>query len=139
MDRPMPPQGVLTPRQKRTRLVKRTLAARGLRESVTWSFLAQKDARLFGGGQDSLMLANPISSELDCMRPSLLPNLIAALGRNADRGFHDLGLFEVGNHFENDSPAGQILVAAGVRGGQTAARHWLQKPHTTGRAARREK
>ncbi|MDA5192970.1 phenylalanine--tRNA ligase subunit beta [Govanella unica] len=128
LDRPMPPKGVLTSRQKRTRLVRRTLATRGLREAVTWSFLSAKDAQLFGGGQDCLMLANPISSELDCMRPSLLPNLIAALGRNADRGFHDLGLFEIGSHFENDTAEGQILVAAGVRGGMTGDRHWTAKP-----------
>ncbi len=128
LDRPTPPQGVLTSRQKRTRLTKRLLATRGLREAVTWSFLPEKQAQLFGGGAEALKLANPISTELDTMRPSLLPNLIAALGRNADRGFHDLGLYEVGGSYSDDTPEGQILTAAGVRGGAQGERHWTGKP-----------
>ena len=124
MERPVAPMGVMTPAQKRVRLVKRTLAGRGLREAVTWSFLANADADLFGGVPSCLRLANPISADLDTMRPSLLPNLLRALGRNADRGATHLGLFEVGNEFHGDQPGEQRLVAAGVRGGMTGERHW---------------
>jgi phenylalanyl-tRNA synthetase beta chain len=84
----------------------------------------KRHAALFGGGNPALDLANPISSELDVMRPSILPNLLEAAKRNADRGFVDAGLFEVGPHYENDTAAGQRMVAAGIRVGQTGPRHW---------------
>src|SRR5262249_18960945 len=86
---------MLTTGQIRTRKSKRALAARGLSEAMTWSFIAPTPATLFGGGADGLVLANPISPDLSVMRPSLLPGLIAAAQRNADRGFADVGLFEV--------------------------------------------
>ncbi len=114
----------LSPAQARVGTVKRALAARGLDEAVTWSFLPARHAELFGGGQDALRLANPISADLDVMRPSALPNLIAAAGRNADRGFADAGLFEVGPQYADDSPSGQAVVAAGLRIGCTCPRHW---------------
>ncbi|WP_343225274.1 hypothetical protein, partial [Klebsiella pneumoniae] len=87
---------VLTPLQKRTRLARRALASRGLLEAVTWSFIPREDAVLFGGGAPSLALANPIASELSDMRPSLVPGLLRAAQRNADRGYPDAALFEVG-------------------------------------------
>ncbi|MCG8691873.1 MAG: phenylalanine--tRNA ligase subunit beta [Minwuiales bacterium] len=114
----------LTPIQKRVRTARRALAGRGMVEAVTWSFLPREQARLFGGGDDQLVLANPISSDLDTMRPSILPNLIAAAGRNMDRGFANVALFEVGPQYADDSPTGQAIVAAGIRRGDTAGRHW---------------
>ena len=114
----------LTPMQKRVRTARRALAGRGMMEAVTWSFLPRAQARLFGGGAEQLMLANPISSDLDTMRPSILPNLIAAAGRNMDRGFANVALFEVGPQYADDSPSGQAIVAAGIRRGDTAGRHW---------------
>ncbi len=114
----------LTPLQRRVSLAKRALADRGLVECVTWSFMPRRFAALFGGGGDALMLENPISSELDAMRPSLLPNLLQALGRNNDRGLADVRLFEVGPQYADDTPKGQATVAAGLRGGDTAGRHW---------------
>ncbi|RMF08165.1 MAG: phenylalanine--tRNA ligase subunit beta [Alphaproteobacteria bacterium] len=114
----------LTSRQKRTRMARRAAAARGLNEAVTWSFLGAADARLFGGETDRLRIDNPINAELNIMRPNLLPNLIKAAGRNVDRGFRNLGLFEVGNQFADDTPAGQSMVVAGIRRGNTAERHW---------------
>ena len=93
------PPPVLTPLQKRTRLAKRTLAALGLREAVTWSFIAKPAAELFGGGKPELALANPIAADLSDMRPSLAPGLIAAAERNARRGLADVALFEVGQIF----------------------------------------
>ena len=93
---------VLTLIQKRTRLAKRLLAARGLVEAVTWSFIAHEEAALFGGGHKRLALANPIASDLSDMRPSLLPGLMKAAQRNADRGLGDVALFEVGQCFASD-------------------------------------
>jgi phenylalanyl-tRNA synthetase beta chain len=119
---------VLTLMQKRTRVAKRLLAARGLVEAVTWSFIAKDEAVLFGGGDERLALANPIASDLSDMRPSLLPGLIKAAQRNADRSFGDVALFEVGQCFASDEPDGQTMKAAVVRRGTARAegvgRHW---------------
>lgn len=119
---------VLTVLQKRTRLAKRLLASRGMVEAVTWSFIAHEAATLFGGGSDALALANPIAADLSDMRPSLLPGLIAAAQSNADRGHGDVALFEVGQIFTSDQPAGQLMAATGLRRGSAriegVGRHW---------------
>ena len=106
---------VLTLIQKRTRLARRALAARGLVEAVTWSFISKAEAELFGGGAPALALANPIASDLSDMRPSLLPGLIKAGQRNANRGFADVALFEVGQVFAGDAPEDQTISAAAIR------------------------
>lgn len=115
---------ILTQVQNRMVACRRSLAARGLNEAVTWSFVSKSQAELFGGGQRELELANPISSELSDMRPSLIVNLIAAAGRNIDRGFGDLGLFEVGQVYAGDQPQDETLRAAGIRRGQAVSRNW---------------
>jgi phenylalanyl-tRNA synthetase beta chain len=112
-----PRKPVLKPLQLRTRRAKRALAARGMVEAVTWSFISKPHAELFGGGKAELALANPIASDLSDMRPSLLPGLIAAAQANADRGFADVALFEVGQVFKGDRPEDQLTSAAGVRHG----------------------
>jgi phenylalanyl-tRNA synthetase beta chain len=119
---------VLTPIQLRTRRAKRALAARGMVEAVTWSFIARPAAELFGGGKSELALANPIASDLSDMRPSLLPGLIAAAQANGDRGFPDVALFEVGQIFKGDRPEDQFAAASGIRHGFASSkgigRHW---------------
>ncbi len=110
--------------------VRRALAAAGLLEAVTWSFLASDTARLFGELQDALFLENPMSAELDYMRPSLLINLIAAAQRNADRGFPDVQLFEVGTVFAGVAADQQPQCVATVRAGQSSPRHWQQPPRS---------
>jgi phenylalanyl-tRNA synthetase beta chain len=119
---------VLTLIQKRTRGARRLLAARGMQEAVTWSFVSKKAAEMFGGGAPALALANPIASDLSDMRPSLLPGLIAGAQRNADRGQGDLALFEVGQIFRGDAPEDQKIAAAGIRRGLArpggSGRHW---------------
>jgi phenylalanyl-tRNA synthetase beta chain len=116
----------LSPRQKRARAVKRRLASVGMHEAVTWSFMRRDHAGLFGGGGDDLMVDNPISSELDCMRPSALPHLMQAAQRNKDRGVSGIALFEVGPVYRDDTEKGQLLVAAGIRTGTRSSRHWEQ-------------
>ncbi len=122
------PAPILTLLQKRTRLARRTLAAQGLVEAVTWSFISHEKAELFGGGQSELALANPIAADLSDMRPSLLPGLLAAAQRNADRGMGDVALFEVGQIFKGDGDNDQKMSAASVRRGTAratgAGRHW---------------
>ncbi len=119
---------VLTPIQQRTRRAKRALAARGMLEAVTWSFVSKPQAELFGGGKAELALANPIAADLSDMRPSLIPGLVAAAQANADRGFTDVALFEVGQIFKGDKPEDQFIAASGVRralaSSQGAGRFW---------------
>ena len=116
-------RATLTAGQKRARAVKRRLAAEGLDEAVTYSFMDARAARHFGG-RDELRLENPISSELDMMRPSILPNLLTAAGRNRDRGAATVALFEVGPVYLGRDPEEQLQVAATLRLGSTGPRHW---------------
>jgi phenylalanyl-tRNA synthetase beta chain len=122
---------VLTLLQQRTRQAKRLLAARGLVEAITWSFVAKEQAELFGGGQPEIALANPIAADLSDMRPSLLPGLIAASQRNVDRGYDDVALFEVGQIFGGDKPEDQKVAATVIRRGAArsigSGRHWADE------------
>jgi phenylalanyl-tRNA synthetase beta chain len=123
-----PRKPVLTPIQLRVRKARRALAARGMVEAVSWSFIAKPQAELFGGGRAELALANPIASDLSDMRPSLLPGLVAAAQKNADRGLPDVALFEVGQVFRGDQPQDQLTTAGGVRRALAKSngigRHW---------------
>jgi phenylalanyl-tRNA synthetase beta chain len=128
---PLTREGTLTrpalaPAQRRAEHVRRSLALRGLVEAVSFSFVSAREAGLFGGAKPALRLVNPISADLDAMRPSALPALIAAARRNADRGFPDAALFELGPLYRDDTPEGQGLVAAGLRAGRTGPRHWRE-------------
>ena len=126
-----PRKSVLTSMQLRTVRAKRALAARGMVEAVTWSFIAKPAAELFGGGQAELALANPIASDLSDMRPSLLPGLIAAVQANINRGASDVALFEVGQIFKGDGEGDQRMAAAALRRGTAkprgAGRQWGEK------------
>ncbi|OJU69566.1 MAG: phenylalanine--tRNA ligase subunit beta [Rhizobiales bacterium 63-7] len=108
---------ILTTLQIRTRTAKRALAARGMLEAVTWSFIPEAHAKLFGGGQPALKLANPIAADMSDMRPSLLPGLLSAAQRNADKGYGDVAIFEVSGTYEGDTPEAQRRVAGGIRRG----------------------
>ncbi len=127
MDRPHAvARPVLTSLQKRMLSARRTLASRGFNEAVTYAFQPEAHAKLFGGGQNELKLANAISSELTDMRPSLLPNLLAAASRNIARGFSDFALSEVGHAYAGDRPENETLRAAGIRQGEATTRGWLK-------------
>ena len=112
--------GVAKPTATRSQLmerrVRRTAAARGLDEAVTWSFISEAEAETFGGAD--WRLANPISEEMKAMRPSLLPGLIAAAGRNIDRGAASVRLFELGRRYLGDAehPTLALLLAGERRG-----------------------
>lgn len=110
------------------RKARQALASRGLQESITWSFLSRDQAEQFGANDNqsasALQILNPISNDLNQMRPSLLPNLIDAAGRNANRGYPDSALFEIGPVFHSAKTDGQNLVATGIRHNNTGPRHW---------------
>lgn len=122
------PQAALSAEQKRRATTRRALATRGMVEAVTLSFMPSTAAGLFGSIPDGIRLTNPISSDLDVMRPSIVPNLIAAAKRNADRGITDAALFEVGPQYAGDAPGDQAMVAAGLRAGRTGPRDWAAEP-----------
>lgn len=107
----------------RSHAARRALAGQGLMEAVTWSFMPETVAKQFGAVDKNLRLSNPISSDLDVMRPSILGNLVMAAKRNADRGFADVGLFEIGPIYKTPAPEGQETVAVGLRAGSTP-RNW---------------
>ena len=129
-------QKILTTGQTRSRNARRALAARGMLEAVTWSFISEDHARAFGGGKPELALANPISADMAHMRPSLLPGLLTAAQRNADHGVSDVALFEVSHLYEGDKPEEQHRVASGIRRGaaklQGSGRHWSGKAEAVG-------
>ncbi len=116
------PKPVLTPMQRRETTARRALAARGFHECVTYSFLDQKAAALFKGGDQATELENPISTEMSHMRPALLPGLLQAAARNQARGFSDFNLFEVGDAFHGGEPGEQHLLASAIRVGANGPR-----------------
>ena len=118
---------IVTPLQNRIRVARRVMAARGFQEAVTWSFMDRAQAETFSGGQeaqsDSLALANPITTDLNYMRPSVLANLAQAIQYNANHGAEDVKLFEAGPIYLTDAPEGQtITLASLVR--PRPIRHW---------------
>ena len=119
------PKPILTPMQSKAQVAKRTAAALGYNECVTYSFIDAKSAAMFGGGEDNTMLENPISSEMSHMRPALLPGLLQAAARNQARGYMDVGLFEVGDAFHGGEPGEQHMQISGVLIGRTGPKDVL--------------
>jgi len=122
---------VLSKSQRRTRTARRALAARGFNECVSFSFITRDQAKLFGGGDDARQLSNPIASDLDALRPSILPSLLAAAARNAARTNVNLHLFEIGAAFDSGMPEAQKTVAAAIRAGNPE-RHWQKGGDSSG-------
>jgi phenylalanyl-tRNA synthetase beta chain len=116
---------VLTPAQRRLLIARRALSAQGFNECVHFSFIPRAHGALFGGGDEARQLENPISADLDALRPSLIPSLLAAARRNQARGFAHLSLFEIGAEFASGKPGDQKSVAAGLRAGDPP-RHWIK-------------
>ncbi|MEX0277994.1 MAG: phenylalanine--tRNA ligase subunit beta [Ruegeria sp.] len=113
------PKPVMTASQRRQSMARRTCAALGYNECVTYTFIDQPSAALFGGGDAATMLENPISSEMSHMRPDLLPGLLQAAARNQARGYADLALFEVGPVFHDGEPGEQKTQIAGLLVGRS--------------------
>lgn len=113
----------VSPIERRARLGRRAMASLGFSEAVTWSFCARAHAKAFGGGAEALVLSNPIAAELDCMRPTPIPNLARAAQRNLDRGRGDVRLFEVGPSYLGDGERDQRRVIAAVHQARTR-RSW---------------
>ncbi|MFU1477585.1 phenylalanine--tRNA ligase subunit beta [Roseovarius sp. C7] len=124
------PKPILSPLQKREQIARRTAAALGYNECVTYSFIDRASAELFGGGDDATMLANPISADMSHLRPALLPGLLQAAARNQARGQMDMALFEVGHAFHGGEPGDQHLMVTGILVGRTGPKdvHGASRP-----------
>jgi phenylalanyl-tRNA synthetase beta chain len=124
------PEPILTPLQKREQAARRTAAALGYNECVTYSFIDQASAALFGGGTDATMVANPISQDMSHMRPALLPGLLQAAARNQARGQSDMALFELGAAWHGGEPGEQHLLISGILVGRTGPKdvHGASRP-----------
>ena len=129
LPRPNGVHGILQPKQRREVSVRRAMANRGGCQTITWSFMSSKDAVPFRT-KDAVLIANPISADLNEMRPNLLPNLISAARSNITKGTFDGCLFEVGPQFFGFKPMEQETVACQLRFGQATPRHWAvaQRP-----------
>jgi len=119
------PRPVMSPVQRREVAARRTAAALGYHECVTYSFIDQPSAALFGGGTDATRLENPISNDMSHMRPALLPGLLQAAARNQARGFADMALFEVGPAFSGGEPGEQHMLVTGLLVGRTGPKDVL--------------
>jgi len=117
----------LPPLQERRFIIRERLAGRGFLEAVTYSFISQKEADLFGSVPDSLLLSNPISQDMAVMRPSLLSNLLKAALYNQNRGVESAALFEIGPQYTDPTPQGQHMMATGLRAGAFSPSHWSLK------------
>lgn len=117
----------LSPSQQRREVVRHWLAARGFREVMTWSFIRKEWAHLFGGGQASLRVTNPMSPELEVMRPSLLPSLVETVQRAHDRSQENGALFEIAPVYKGVTPQDQHWVVSGIRSGDHVFGQWNQK------------
>ncbi len=118
------PKQTLSPKQRAVITTKRELASRGMYETVTWSFTNSKFGELFRTADDIVLLSNPISSDLDEMRPSILPNLLIGVKNNIARNYANTALFEVGPIFHGRKPGEQQVVATGVRSANTSKKDW---------------
>lgn len=124
------PRPILTPLQQREKAARRMIAGLGYNECVTYSFIDETAAKLFGGGSEAVRIENPISSEMTHLRPDLLPGLLRAAARNQARGFMDLALAEIGPVFSGGEPGEQALQATGLLVGAAAPRdpHGSRRP-----------
>lgn len=114
---------ILSDSYKNSLRSKRFLAQRGINELITWSFASSKDSKFYIDDQ-TLNIKNPISEELDVLRPSLIPNLLGAVKKNNSRGFESFSLFEVGNQFFSDQSGDQKNIACGLRSGIKSDKNW---------------
>ena len=114
---------ILNESQKRISRSKRLLASKSYNELITWSFSSSEDSSFYNN-LENLKILNPISEELDVLRPSLVPNLISAVKKNLARDHSSFSFFEIGNQFLSSNPGDQICVACGIRAGIKQAKDW---------------
>ncbi len=113
--------------QKLFHFLQRAIASKGYQETITWSFTDSKINDLFKFNMKNIEIVNPISSDLNVLRNSILSNLIMYINKNLDRGFKDLSFFEIGPVFYGSNPGEQKTVIGGLRSGKVSRSSWLEK------------
>ena len=117
----------LNNQQKLFHFLQRSVASKGYYETVTWSFTASKINQLFKEDKNEIIIVNPISSDLDVLRNSILPNLMFYLKKNLDRGLKDISLFEIGPIFKGNQPGQQLTVIGAIKSGKISRLSWNEK------------
>ena len=120
-------QETLNYKQKLFHLSQRSLASKGYLETVTWSFTDSKIDKHFSKGEKEIPILNPISSDLDVLRRSILSNLAIYLKKNQDRGYEDISMFEIGPTFFGKNPGEQHIVVGGLKSGKVGRKSWIEK------------
>ena len=109
---------IYTGLQRKSDDFRKMLAHRGFDEVITWSFMPSSDALLFADLCDHMYLANPITVDLDYMRPSILPNLLRMVNANQARNITDVNLFEMGPVFTlKNNEIIESVAISGLRSG----------------------
>ena len=117
----------LNNKQKLFHFLQRSVASKGYYETVTWSFTDSKINQLFKEDKNEIKIVNPISSDLDVLRNSILPNLMFYLKKNLDRGLKDISLFEIGPIFKGNQPGQQLTVIGAIKSGKISRLSWNEK------------
>ncbi|MDR1334216.1 MAG: phenylalanine--tRNA ligase subunit beta, partial [Holosporaceae bacterium] len=112
-------------KRNQTTALKRLLVARGFLETIAYSFVKKEYAESFQEDKKLINLINPISSDLDVMRPCLLPTLLLSAKRALNYGQTNVKLCESGNIFYGECE--QELNIAGICIGNVSERNWLSK------------
>ena len=120
-------KSTLNKTQKLFHFLKRSIATKGYKEAITWSFTDSKINELFKSNMKNIKIVNPISSDLNVLRNSIFSNLILYLNKNLDRGIKDLSLFEIGPIFYGSNPGDQETVIGGLRSGKASRLSWIEK------------
>ncbi len=84
---------------------RRILTGLGLTEAQGQTLIADSAAKLVTAGESLVALANPLSSDMNVLRPSLLPGLLDSLRHNVSHKNYDVALFEVGRVFVQNGAA----------------------------------
>jgi len=116
-------KNILNYAQKKLMKARHFIASIEYDELVTFSFTDSKNCEVFGD-INKLKIVNPISEELDILRPNLLPNLLQAIKKNKNRNFDSFSIFEIGSQYRSTSPEDQLNVACGIKSGIKTEKSW---------------
>ena len=118
----------LTTQQKQISTIRKALCCNGLMDICSSEFASSEKTKLFiSENQNLVYVSNPISSDLDCMRPTLIPNLLSAVAYNASKSMPDIAMFEIGSVFYGSNPGEEDISIAGIRSGLNIKKHWLNR------------
>jgi len=104
--------------------VREALCAAGYQEAINYSFVDKRQLETVHHGSQVLVLANPLSTDMDAMRTTLLPGLLASVSRNVRRQQSRVRLFETGVAFLQGETMHEEQRLAGVATGEAYPEQW---------------